>query len=359
MPNQRFQLANQPVLSGSLDLAVFEDEKKRFVQWELVNDFAASTRIDRHYTLDLVTGIIAFGDGTHGMVPPRLPAGDDEETREKDAPNVKAERYKWGGGARGNAGAGKITSIESPLPGVESVRNLRPAEGGSDEETLENVKRRAPQTIRTHSRAVTGVDFEVLAIDTPGARIRRARALPLHHPEIEPLRFAPGASEVTTVPMPGVVTVVVVPEGGADEPKPMPTEETLARVGRWLNKHRLITTELYVSAPTYRKVTISVTATVERTANLREVEAELQARLLAYFHPLTGGTGGSGWEFGGKIVFSETFRQIVKTPGVREVLSSSMSTRVDDEAHLPCTDVPLAPDEIVYSTEHFLTLHYE
>ena len=97
---------------------------------------------------------------------------------------------------------------------------------------------------------------------------------------------------------------------------------------------------------------------VLRTASLREVGDRLRNSLCAYFHPLTGGRDGTGWEFGGKIVFSETFRLLVQTPGVAEVVSDTMFTRLDDTPHPPCTDIVLARDEIVFSTQHFLTLSH-
>ncbi len=376
--NQIFQLARQPVVPGSLRLEVFETEPgrllakpladaaaveknattPRFVEWHRVEDFAASKRTDRHFTLNALTGEIVFGDGVHGMIPPRLAAGDDDATREKDAPNIRALSYQWGGGSRGNAGAGKITGLETPILYVEKVTNPRAAEGGSDQETLDEAKRRAPATIRTQSRAVTGSDFEELAKQTPGAHIKRARALPGHHPEIEPSRPAGTETEATPVRIPGVVTVVVVPAGAPDNPKPMPTEETLARVGRFLNRLRLITTELFVAPPKYRRVTVEVEVIAERTRSLREVEEKLQEALRRYFHPLTGGASGEGWEFGRKILFSETFSQIINTPGVASADSTSMRTKVDDIPYEPCTDIKLAADEIVFSTEHLLTVTY-
>ncbi len=358
--DQRFQLARQPVEPGSLVLAVFEsDRERKFVTWKRVEDFAKSQRDSRHYTLNALTGEIGFGDGTRGMIPPRLPAGEDETTREKDAPNIRALRYRWGGGARGNAGAGKITGLESAIPLVEKVINPRPAEGGADMESLEDAKKRAPETIRTRSRAVTGSDFEALARQTPGAHIKRARALPGHHPNFAPPRPAGDETEATPVRIPGVVTVVVVPAAAPNVAKPMPTEETLARVGRHLNRHRLITTELFVAPPKYREVTVEVSVKVKRTANLREVEEKLQRRLLAYFHPLTGGAENEGWEFGRKIEFSKTFSQIFNTPGVASVESDTMRTKLDETPHDSCKDIPLAPDEIVFSTKHLLTLNYE
>ena len=74
-----------------------------------------------------------------------------------------------------------------------------------------------------------------MAVDTPGVRVRRAKALPLSHPKYP------------DTPTPGVVTVIVIPESPA--PNPLPNEATLATVCQHLNLHRLLTAELFVVAP--------------------------------------------------------------------------------------------------------------
>jgi predicted phage baseplate assembly protein len=394
-PNQKFKLANTPVLLDRFDLQV--DEAEGFTSWKRVRDFAASSREDRHFTLATTTGEVAFGDGEQGKIPGRLPVPEDPET---DLPNIRVANYRWGGGAGGNAGANKITSLESSVPFVDSVTNLRPAIGGQDEETIENAKLRAPETIRTRSRAVTSIDFEFLAKQTPGALIRRAHALPLRHPEFEPIRPTftekrPGCScpkcsgstgtaktsclgdsagttgktscsgipaqrrpTSTLIPVPGVVTVVVVPEALPDDVKPLPSEDTLKLVGQWLNQHRLITTELYVAAPKYREVEIEARVIAQPTANSGQVAEALQTMLLDYFHPLRGGANGSGWDFGGTVYFAETYRRILNTPGVARLEADAVITYVDGQPQAPCTDVFVNDDELVFSRTHKIIVSY-
>lgn len=339
-PNQRFRLANQQVLPEGLALEV--DEGKGFEPWEKVADFGSSKRTDKHYILKASTGDIAFGDGEQGKIPGRLTAPNRPE---QDLANIRAS-YRWGGGAGANVGAKKITSLQSPVPFVDSVTNMRPATGGDDEETVAEAKARAPESIRTQTRAVTPGDFEFLARETPGARIRRAHAIPLHHPDID-----------AAVAVPGVVTIAVVPE--SIKRKPLVTEETLALVARWLNDHRLITAELYVVAPKYRKVEIEARVVVEPNANSAVVEQELKQKLLDYFHPLKGGTDKKGWDFGGTIYFSETFRRIFETPGVLRVESGAVKTYLDDKPMEQCQDIVLNPDELVYSEDHRIFVRHE
>jgi predicted phage baseplate assembly protein len=362
LPNQEFTLSNTPVLPKTLSLEV--DEGKGFTAWTQVTDFAASKRDDKHYTLDLATGNITFGNGEQGKIPDVLvPVGSDGmpatgSAASETLPNIKAATYRWGGGLKGNAGAQKITSLQSSVPYVDSVTNLRPSEGGADEEPLDQVKERAPQLIRSSSRAVTAADFEFLATETPGARIKRAKALPMRHPKFEPIRPAGTGLPAASVPVPGVVTVIVVPDADNLNPKPMPTEETLTRVAGWLKDHSLITTELYVVAPKYRKVEIEARVIASPTANSGIVAQNLTNRLLNYFHPLRGGTDGAGWEFGKQINFSETYRQILTTPNVLRLEADALTIYVDDLPQTPCTDIDLGADELVYSVKHTIFVSY-
>ena len=95
---------------------------------------------------------------------------------------------------------------------------------------MEQAKSRASLELKSRGRAVTTEDFEYFALQTPGVRVRRAHALPLVHPQY------PG------VQVPGVVTVIVVPD--ADIPNPSPGQRTIQAVCECLNQHRLLTTEV-------------------------------------------------------------------------------------------------------------------
>ena len=116
-PNQRFVLARPPVIEGSLKLRVLErlgDEEVEALQrggadirnsfapdiperagcwvlWTQVVDPADEPPGARVYALDDSTGVITFGNGTHGMIPP---IGTNV---------ILAEEYRRGGGERANA----------------------------------------------------------------------------------------------------------------------------------------------------------------------------------------------------------------------------------------------------------------
>jgi predicted phage baseplate assembly protein len=76
--------------------------------------------------------------------------------------NVRA-LYRTGGGLGGNLGLRRLTQAMAPVSGVKGVTNQVPAEGGSDPETLEEMRSTAPKAIRTLDRAVSLADFEAFA----------------------------------------------------------------------------------------------------------------------------------------------------------------------------------------------------
>ena len=80
--------------------------------------------------------------------------------------------------------------------------------------------------------------------------------------------------------------------------------------------------------------------------------------LLGFFNPLTGGKAGTGWDFGGTIYFSDIYRTILNTAGVARLASGAVTLYVDGLSAAPSTDVPLDPDELVYSESHRITATY-
>ncbi|SAK99993.1 Baseplate J-like protein [Caballeronia arationis] len=343
LDDQVFTLANRPVLAGTLDLAI--DEGRGEEAWTEVPDFFASGPDDRHYVLDRSTGEVRFGRGARLRVPianPNQPA------------NVIARSYRFGGGTAGNVAAGRIADLREPVAGIDAdgVVNLLAADGGADEETLDAAQTRAQQTLKSHERAVTAGDFELHALEAGG--VARAKALPLYHPQFE------------GIAVPGVVSVIVVPQAATadplDDPAPVPTEATLRNVCAVLDPRRLATTELYAIAPRYREVAVSAKLTVKADSDLASVKQQALALLQRYLHPLVGGEdasateNGSGWPFGGDIYYASIVQRLL-LPGVRRV--SDVLFTIDSEPMPPCSDVTIEPLALVKSGAHRITVQYE
>jgi predicted phage baseplate assembly protein len=330
--DQVFTLDNTPVLDGSLLLDI--DQGSGFEPWHEVPDFFGSGPDDLHYVLNRTTGEIRFGDGFHGAIPVANVANPGA--------NVVASEYRFGGGAHGNVPAGTLRALRNAVDGIDenAIEQVVPSVGGRDEETLAEAKQRAPAAIRARCRAVTAEDFEHFARQS--ANVARARALPLHHPEFP------------DVEVPGVITVVVVPD--AEVPNPMPSEGMLRTVCAYLDQRRLLTSEVYVVAPTYQLVRVDADLTALDGADLAEVHGGVEEALLDYFHPLRGGEDGRGWPFGGPILFSRVFQRVLAVSGVDSIRRLVVS--VDGEEAPECTDVPLREGALAYSTGHDVSVDY-
>lgn len=330
-PNLTLQTANRPVLHDSMVLEVDEGDGRK--PWKQVGDLLGSKADDTHYALDRTSGEVRFGDGFNGRVPV---ANVDNPTA-----SIVAS-YRFGGGKRGNVATRSLRTLPNSIAGIDEneVYNLLAAHSGRDEESLDSAKKRAPGSLKSRCRAVTSDDFELLA--QQAANVRRAKALPLTHPQF------PG------VQVPGVVTVIVVPDSPSCTP--MPSEGTLRTVCAYLDQRRLLTTEVYVVPPQYQRVEIRGEVVAADDADLAAVRDQIEQELLKYFHPLEGGEDGQGWPFGEPILYSRVYQRVFTVPGVRSI--EQLVILLDDQESLECRNVDIEPAALLYSSQHAVRVRY-
>lgn len=262
-PNQTLTLERKPVQAGSLTLTVLDDPNDPNLQpeeWTERKDFLASKKSDKHFVLNRSTGEIRFGDGRrHGAIPL---AGSQ----------ITAKQYRYGGGDQGNVAAGAISSVLGSIAGVDKVINEKPAIGGRNEQTTEELKEQAPALLRSRQRAVTAEDFAAIAANAGG--VSKATALAQTSPD------HPG------VPVPGAVTVVIVPDS-RDKP-PVPSSDLIRQVCNYLDGFRLLTTELYVRGPRYQAIRVEASVFAKPFASFDDVSRKASKALDDYLDPLTG-----------------------------------------------------------------------
>lgn len=296
-PAQIFTLPKTPVLispltnAPELELAVTSAGITEV--WTRVDDFFKSGPQDTHFLLDPKSGALTFGDGRRG----RIPVADAQ---------IVANRYRVGGGAIGNVGAGTITKIKGKVRGIKEALNVRAAHDGSDAEPLDTVKLRAPHDLRNLKRAMSAEDFGEIALQTPGVSLHRAYAI---------ARRAVDANQNLIV-KDGAVTLIVLPKNKEDTPQP--SEAQLRAICAWLEPRRLITTELHITGPKYKKVTkLSGRVQIRAGFDLTAVSDAVNKALLDFFHPICGGSDGAGWPMGDDIFVGDIYELILDTEGVR------------------------------------------
>jgi hypothetical protein len=89
--------------------------------------------------------------------------GDDTNGKKPDPGTAFIANYRIGNGTAGNVGADSITHFATDpttQPYIQACTNPLPATGGTDPETCDQIRRRAPQAFLTQERAVTPVDYQ-------------------------------------------------------------------------------------------------------------------------------------------------------------------------------------------------------
>ena len=252
------------------------------------------------FRLNPVTGTIEFGDDQHGRVPP---SGSE----------VRVVSYRYvAGGASGNVAPASVTVQRTPISGIARVFNPGAAQGGADEEDIDEAKRRAPEVLRNRFRAVTAEDYEFLAQEASTA-VKKTRCLT---PPNRLDNTGPAPAFGGLVRDHGHVNVIIVPNLTSDD-RPRPSTELIRDVQRYLNDHRVVATSATVTGPRYVPVKATVTvklwppsSTSPQSRTDDALHTEIEKLVRAYLHPLTGGKNGDGWAVGEPLFVSGLFDRV-------------------------------------------------
>ena len=193
--------------------------------------------------------------------------------------------------------------LSNNMEDIEGIKNLFPATGGKEEESIDEAKFRARKELKAPYRAVTSEDFQTIAKATPGIRVARAG--------------------VQILPKENKVKVAVVPYSLYE--RPIPSEGFKRTVCEHLDKHRLITTQIEVIEPEYVKVSVTASVKIKPQNSPELVRKRVEEALNTFLHPLKGGPDGNGWQFGREVYKSEVYEVIEKIDGVDGVVDLSLS----------------------------------
>lgn len=283
--DQQYALTKQRVLPGTAQLQV--EGVDGWQDWTEVDSFATGGPDDLQFSVDYSSGVIQFGSG-------RVPQIGER---------IRVLTYCYGGGADGNVAAKSVSGITSSTGSVSvQAVNPMPAAGGAEPATLTDAMNDVPADVHRRDRAVIAEDFSDLAVQAGG--VARAECLPLLHPD------TPNVSAA------GVVTVVVFPAGD-NSAAPMPDHGLLRQVAGYLDQRRLVTTELYVIPPTYRKISVSVGVQVRDGYQVDAVRRWVELILRQYLAAVPPhGPKGHGWPLGRAVRRAELEAVAVQVDGV-------------------------------------------
>jgi hypothetical protein len=336
-PDQKLTLANASVVQGSLSLSVTPPGASQAEAWVEIDDLLGagpevpvpnellppnsvqvSHANSKVFAVDYEAGEVRFGDGMHGARPPYGA--------------LMRVSYEYGVGRKGNVSAGSINSCPA-LPAGFTVKNPVGTWGGSDAESAEDGENHVAEFLRHRDRLVSAEDFKSIARRTPGADIGRVDVLPAYNPALSGNLAGMAA---------GAVTLMVIPKYDSTQPDaPSPDQPFLDAICSYLNPRRLVTTEIFLRGPTYKKIWVSVGISAKAGASSAEVREAVAQALKEALSPLPvpdNLLSSEGWPLGKAVVDLELVGVVNRVPGVVSVKSlvvaqddSPASSRIEME----------------------------
>lgn len=293
------------------------DIQEAWVRWHEVKTFVHSDSLSRHYIIDRVNGMVMFGDGIHGMIPPALPN------------NILAREYKSGGGKKGNQEEKTLKGLKTTIPNIDSVANYDSSSGGRDLEFIGDILIRTPHSIKNGGRAVTIEDFEWLAMEAS--------------PEVAKTRCVKDGEKIQ---------VIIAPAGEDDRPSP---EVALTDyVESYLQDRAFATVKdsIEVVGPAYKEIKIATTLVPVSISESAVVADRVERRLKEFLNPITGGEEGEGWNFGEDIYLSEVAAVIEDVEGVDYI----KELKIDGKAIGEISFVKIKDNELPCAGKIFVSL---
>lgn len=236
-------------------------------------EFVVETENDGH-------AVLRFGDGLNG----RRPEDSD----------VLLARLRTGNGVAGNIGAEAIGHVVAP--GIASVRNPMPAQGGVDPQLQSQARLYAPQAFRRQERAVTAADYGAVAEREP--RVQRAVAT----------RRWTGS---------WYTMFITIDRRGSDTIDPV----FKADLRGFIERYRLAGHDIEIDAPNFVALDIALHVCTRRGYFVADVEGRLLEAFSAdrlpsgqtgFFHP-------DRFTFGQPVYLSAVIAEAMRVPGVAYV----------------------------------------
>ncbi|MDF0682148.1 MAG: hypothetical protein P0116_14410 [Candidatus Nitrosocosmicus sp.] len=359
LANQTFDVddfTRLPILTGK-SLSI-EDRHKNSEEWEQVDDFDSSGPLDKHYViLDKKNGVIKFGDGENGEIPPigtkikiKYKTGDLENNLLINEGKVlEIDSYS-------------SSSLFSPEKSKSEIFGitLLPSTMGRLDEGLKEAVVRARQELLVPFKVVSKKDCEYIVMNTPGLRIGMVKVFTNEEITISPsfisvLEISKGKLDIITIDNPellvNTIFVLAIPYSLSE--KPMPNVPFLSSILKHIDKHRLVTTRVKMVIPEYLDVYITAEVKIQnQLIDKNRLKQEIYDALDHTFRPLPHAFEGKdfvGWEFGRSVYKSEIISIIENIEGVDMVSDINLdaagsygSFSKDNEGHIHTKNSSLA-----------------
>ena len=280
--------------------------------WTPEQDLLGDAPDDTHFVLEVEyngAARVRFGDGVNGMRP--------------KSDSVFGASYRVGNGTPGNIGADTLVLCTDPR--IDRCTNPLPAVNGTDPETTDQIRRRAPQAFMTQERAVTMADYE--RVTEMNTQVQNAVAT---------LRWTGSW-----------YTVFITAEPKAEGPM---TQALRRQLKCNINRYRLAGQDIELEPPQYVSLQIDLTICVDPDYFSADVEGALIQVLGCGVLP--DGTKGvfypGTFTFGQTVYLSPIYAAARKVAGVQSVVATTFQPQSapPTSTYLSNGEIPLGPFQI-------------
>jgi hypothetical protein len=280
--------------------------------WKPRPDLLAEGPADKSFVVETEsdgTSYLRFGDGVNGFRP--VPG------------TAFTASYRIGNGTAGNVGAETLV-LSAGDPRIASCTNPLPAVGGADPETVDQIRRRAPQAFMTQERAITMPDY-----------VRVARMNPAVENAVATLRWT--GSWYT-------VFITGEPYGGGAL-----TPLLIRALRRNINRYRLAGQDIELESPEYVPLYVELAVCVDPAYFRSDVEKALLDVLGGKVLP--DGRKGlffrDNFSFGQTVYLSPIYAAARSVAGVQSVVAAAFRPQgVSTSIYLSHGEIPLGPFQI-------------
>ena len=258
--------------------------------WNRVDAIDAASAADRVYEARLYDkrADFVFGDNVNGMTPPT-----------GATINIT---YRTGGGVRGRAGTGVINGSRLIAPNppysspvIVSFTNIGPSSGGTDKESLDDAKKRAPLAFATHDSITTPLDYATTVAS-------------FSHPVFGSV--AKSVATVRTSKNANLVELYIL-ANGIDGPTT--ASEGLKRgVASYVSNLNVMTDSVSVLDAVLKPVDLDITIAMSRSADASVVKVKVDNAISNFFDI-------RNWDLGEAFYVSQLYDAINKVDGVKYI----------------------------------------
>ena len=285
-PDQEIEILETDILDEPFIVEVTTGNE--IVRWKRVDVIEQTNANDEVYEVRFTgDGVkIVFGNNIAGKIPL---AGQEISVQ-----------FRRGGGIRGRISAGAIneTRAIAPQPPASApvevlFRNLTPSSGGSDKETLDAAKRRAPREAATIQSAISGEDYALLASDFSS---------PIFGSTLK------AVATVRTSINTNQVELHILAEGPGGTPV-LPSSGLKQGLKTFFEQINVLTDEVIVLDGVIKPVDIEVTIVMSRNADAATVREQVIESVNRFFNV-------ANFDLGSPLHLGNLYQAIQDVPGV-------------------------------------------